>query len=359
MITGDKLGPAYVVKGYNSKHNVWAFLVIDNIKRGVGKGGIRMTPTVSEEEVARLARAMTLKNTLADLPFGGAKSGIAVDPKKIDRKTKKEIVEWFAGILKPVCPSLYIAGPDINMTETEMQWFVAANGSKKSATGKPKDLDGLPHELGSTGFGVVEASRLALVHKNIPIKNATVAIEGFGNVSVFAFKFLSEMGAKIVAVSDSKGAVYDKNGIDFKKISAVKKKTGSVSNYEKGERVKNEKLFELPVDLLITGALPDVINDGNVNKVKAKIIVEGSNIPMKNTHEKILHEKGILVIPDFVANSGGVISSYAEHKGFGEAKMFSLIKEKIGKSVMEVLKNTTAKNHPRKIATEIALKKLE
>lgn len=331
-MTGDTIGPEYVIKLYNPKYNVWAFSVIDNTKRGPGKGGIRMTGTVSEEEVARLARAMTLKTAIADLPFGGAKSGIAVDPKKISVRAKKEIVEWFARALRPVSPSKYIAAPDINMAETEMRWFVKANGSRKSATGKPSDLGGLPHELGSTGYGVAEAVKLALEHKKMDIKKTSVAIEGFGNVGVFAFKFLRDAGASIVAVSDSKGVVYNPAGLDFKKLSAVKKKTGSVINYDDGKILKSAEIFTLPVDVLIPAALPDVINENNIADIKAKIIAEGSNIPMKEEFEIILHEKNILVIPDFVANAGGVISSYAEHMGYKKKKCFALSKKRLAKA---------------------------
>lgn len=359
MLKGDKIGPEYIVKLYNFRHNVRAFLVIDNTKRGPGKGGIRMTPAVSEEEVFRLARAMTLKNALANLPFGGAKSGIAFDPKKADVKTKKEIVTWFARALKPLSPSLYIAAPDVNMAEREVAWFVEANGSKKSATGKPKRLGGLPHELGSTGFGVAEAAKKALDFLGIPISEATVAIEGFGNVGVFAFKFLSEAGARIIAVSDSRGAILNKNGLQYRKVLSAKKKTGSVVNYEGADKIAGAGIFEVNCDVLIPAALPDVINEDNFEKVAAKIIIQGANIPIKEAIEKKLHKKGVLVIPDFVANAGGVISSYAEHKGLGEKKMWQIIERTIGENVAQILiaMKKTGKT-PREIATEIAIGKI-
>ena len=202
---GDTLGPSYVIQMYNPKHDVWAVTVIDNIGRGPGKGGIRMTGTVGVEEVSRLARAMTLKCAMADLPFGGAKSGIMVDPKTISKEAKREIVVWFGEQLRMYAPKYYISAPDINMAEEEMRWFVEGHGDPKAITGKPKDLGGLPHELGSTGFGVAHSAKMALEFKGIPVQGATIAIEGYGNVGVFAHKFLEEMGAKIVAVSDSRG----------------------------------------------------------------------------------------------------------------------------------------------------------
>src|SRR3990167_6948927 len=280
MINYDNFGPERIIKLYNPILGVKAVLCIDNTKLGPGKGGIRMTETVSEEEVSRLARAMTWKNALAELPFGGAKSGIILDSKKLSREKKKEIVEWFSKALKIVIPELYVAGPDMYMAEEEMEWFAKANGDMKSCTGKPKHLGGLPHELGSTGFGVYHATLTALKFLNKDVKKTTIAIEGFGNVGVFAFKFLSEAGARIVAVSDSKGTVYRKEGIDFNELEEVKQETGSVINYKGGKILKNHEIVNIDADILITAAIPDLIKSDDVNKMKFKLIVEGSNIPM-------------------------------------------------------------------------------
>ncbi len=358
-VKGDKMGPRYVVKVYNSKYDVWGYLVIDNTKLGPGKGGIRMTPTVTEEEVGRLARAMTEKNALAGIPFGGAKSGIAFDPKNHSPKAKKEIVEWFARELAPFLPKFYIAGPDVNMGEVDMATFVGAVKNKKAATGKPKKLGGLPHELGSTGYGVVEAVKIALAYHKIPLAKATIAIEGFGNVGTFAAQFLSDAGARVVAVSDSKGAVYLESGLDYQTLMKVKQKTGSVINYPGATVLPAGDIFTLAIDVLIPAALPDVINDENVDQVKALIIVEGANIPMRREHELALHARGLLIIPDIVANSGGVISSYAEHVGFKAPKMFALVKQKVRKSVQDTLKLSQAKNiPPREAAERLVLQKL-
>lgn len=361
-MAGDKIGPRYVVKVYNKKFQTWAYLVIDNLDLGPGKGGIRMTPSVTEEEVSRLARAMTLKNALARIPFGGAKSGINFDPRARTKKEKKEIVEWFARELKPLLMSYYIAGPDVNMTEVEMAQFVGAAGNKRAATGKPSKLGGLPHELGSTGYGVAHAAGLALEFKNINIQSATVAIEGYGNVGMFAHKFLQEMGAKIVAISDSKGTVYLESGLDYKQAVKIKKQTGSVINYPDttgAKKLSNSEIFTLPVDVLIPAALPDVINETNAERVRAKIIVEGANIPMREEFEERLHARDILIIPDIIANAGGVISSYAEHRGYSPQKMFKLVEEKISESVTSLLKEIKKTNDlPRRIAIHQAEKLL-
>ena len=360
-MTGDKLGPAYVLKMYNPKHDVWAFTVIDNITRGPGKGGIRMTPSVTEEEVGRLARAMTLKNSMADLPFGGGKSGIQFDPKSADEKTKREIVTWFGEQLKMYAPEYYIAAPDINMAETEMEWLVEGHGNPKAATGKPVAMGGLPHELGSTGFGVARAARIALEHKGIDIKNATIAIEGYGNVGTFAHKFLEEWGARIIAASDSKGVIVNREGLPYEKLLKTKEEKGTVTAYEDGETQDGTMIFSLDVDVLIPAALPDVIHEGNcVADVKAKIIVEGANISVTADCVDILQKRDILVVPDFVANAGGVISSYAEYMGYDEKKAFELIEEKITKSTTEVLERAAQeKKSPRNIANQIAKERLD
>lgn len=363
-IVYDEIGPEYVVNLYDPKLKFHATLVIDNTNLGLGKGGIRMTGSVTPVEVSRLARAMTLKNALAGLPFGGAKSGIMVDPKGIKPKHKKEIIESFARMLRPLIPSKYIAGPDINTTELEMAEFAKAHGDWQSTTGKPanycatikgKKYCGLPHELGSTGYGVALSTLAALKHLEIKVEGAEVIIAGYGNVGVFAHKFLEERGAKIVAVNDSSGTIYDRKGLNFAMLNDVKQKTGSVLKYPGGKKLTRDVIYELSADALIPAAGPDVINETNVSKVKAKSIIEGANIPMREEYEKQLHRKDILVIPDFLANAGGVISSYAEYKGYDVKKMFKLVEQKITENADEMLAVVSKGNGtPRDAALKIA-----
>ena len=362
MVEFDEFGPEKILEVYNPKVNMKGFVVVDSTALGVSKGGIRMTPNVSIDEVAKLARTMTWKNALADLPFGGAKAGIIADDRAIPKQKKKEIIQEFARAIKPICPSLYIAGPDMNTGEEEMRWFVEANGSVKSATGKPATMCvkpgvkcGIPHEYGSTGFGVFHAAVVAAHHQDKNIEGMTIAIEGLGNVGSFAAKYLSEAGAKIVGISDSKGLLHVQEGIDIKKVFNVKEKTGSVINYKPGQVLPSHDIVGMDVDILITAAVPDLITVADVGKVRAKMIVEGSNIPMTADVEKMLHEKGILVVPDFVANAGGVISSYAEYRGKNPDEMFTLVKKKIQKNTHVVLKYAEEKNWmPRDAAMEIA-----
>jgi glutamate dehydrogenase (NAD(P)+) len=347
----DEWGPEKIVYVYDPKTKMKGFVVLDNIALGPGKGGIRMTPTITAEEVFRLARTMTWKCAMAELPFGGAKGGL-VYRKDAD---KEEIVRAYSRAMKIVSPELWVAAPDVNTGEEEMRWFADENGSMKSCTGKPTDMGGIPHELGSTGFGVYHAALVALAHAGIDVKGATIAVEGFGNVGSFAAKHLSEAGAKIVAVSDSKGVMYNKDGLDFKKLRKVKDETKAVKNYEPGEMLPNEAIFELDVDVLIPAALKDVINDGNWQNVKAKLIVEGANIPIRPEIENKLSDKGVLIVPDFVANAGGVISSYVEYIEGTPEQMFKEVEGRVRKNTKLVLeKSKKDKIYPRDAALEIA-----
>jgi len=364
----DKWGPEYIIKVYEPKLGLKGILVIDNTSRGPGKGGIRMTPSVTEEEVFRLARTMTWKNALADIPFGGAKAGIIFSPeqKKISAEGgpasggKKDLLQAFARALKVFVPAKYIAGPDVNTGEQEMQWFVEATKDRKTATGKPKRLGGLPHELGSTGFGVAKAAEIAARLKGLDLKKARVAIEGFGNVGSFAFKFLKQMGAKIVAVSDSRSTALREQGFSHSKLLELKARGKSVGDYRDAKKMKREDVFALPVDILVLATVTDVITDKNKNSVTAKIIVEGSNIPMRERIEEELFRRGILIVPDFVANAGGVISSYAEYRGSSSEKMFELVRRKITKTAQLVLAESLKKGvSPRKIALSLAKKRIK
>lgn len=357
-IIKDKFGPEYIVEVYDPNIGMAGFLVIDNLTLGLGKGGIRMTANVTREEVWRLARTMTWKNALADIPFGGAKAGIVWPGGS--KELKKRFVQSFAQKIKMFVPHYYIAGPDINTGEREMQWIVEATGLRKAATGKPKKLGGLPHELGSTGFGVAQAALIAAKLKGLDIKKTTVAIDGFGNVGSFVFKFLKKFGAKIVAVSDSRGAAFSEKGLEEKKITKLKSQGQSVSEYSGAQKLSRNDIFGLAVDILIPASVTDVINEKNKNAVKAKIIVEGANIPMKEEIEKELFNRGILIVPDFVANAGGVISSYAEYRGYNSKRMFELVERKIRSSALAVLgQSIKLKKNPREIGLALAKKKVE
>ncbi len=356
----DKFGPEKIIQVYDPKTGMKGITVVHNTSLGPGKGGIRMTPTVDVEEVYRLAETMTWKNALADIPFGGAKSGIIADDRKISQEEKDSIVAAFSKAIKRLAPAGYIAGPDMNMAEHEMEVFANANGDKKSCTGKPAEMGGLPHELGSTGFGVYHSTLVAIEHLGLKHDEISVAIEGFGNVGTFLMKFLTEKGIKVVGVSDSKGTIYNKEGLNYENLMKVKEKTGSVINYEDGEKLESKELLALDVEILIPAAIPNLITDENKNSIKAKIISCGSNLPITEGIEEEFHKKGILVIPDFVANAGGVISSYVETIEGTPDKMFEIVEEKITANTLEMLKRSRERNiNPRDASMEIAKERVE
>lgn len=369
-IKKDKFGPEYIIEVYDPKIGMEGFLVIDNTAFGPGKGGIRMTPDITVKEVFRLARAMTFKNALSELPFGGAKAGIKWlgGPDSL----KKDFIQSFARAIKIFTPKKYIAGPDVNTGEKEMQWFIEATGNWRTATGKPENLCqeifgkpgqkkcGIPHEFGSTGFGVAQATKVAADLIGLDIRKAKVAIHGFGNVGTFTYKFLTQMGAKIVALSDLSAAIYDKDGFNKKIIERMLKEKKHLDNYPGSKRIKAEDFWGLPVDILIPASVTDVINEKNKDRIKAKLIVEAGNIPMSEKIEQELFKKGILIVPDFLANAGGVISSYSEYRGEHPKKMFETVERKIKRNARIVLEEALNQNkNPRYVALEIARERIE
>lgn len=367
----DKFGPEYVLRVYDPKIGMKGFLVIDNTVLGPGKGGVRMTPHVSEEEVFRLARTMTWKTALMDIPFGGAKAGIVWEEGGSLEK-KKAYIQSFARAIKPFVPDKYIAAPDINTGEMEMLWFVEATGNWRSATGKPSDycikflgIDtkkcGIPHEAGGTGFGVAQSAAVAAQLNNIDIRKATVAIHGFGNVGAFTYRFLERMGAKIVALADRSTALFDKNGLNSAALETMIDGKRPLKEYpDTSAVIENHELWTVPVDILIPASTTDVINDTNKDDINAKIIVEGGNIPMSEEIEEELYQKGIQIVPDFVANAGGVVSSYAEYRGYTPEKAFELLEEKAKATTKLVLTRSLKERiNPRAVGVEIAKERIE
>lgn len=363
----DEWGPEKILQVYDPKTGMKGVLVIDNTTLGPGKGGIRMMPTITTEEIFHLARTMTWKCALAKIPFGGAKSGIISDPKQITAEKKIDLIRAFSRSLKRVCPSLYVAAPDINTGEKEMAVFAEANGSMKSTTGKPAHMCvkpgikcGIPHEYGSTALGVVQSAFTAANYiDDLNIDNSTVAIEGFGNVGSFVAEYFSQIDVKVIAVSDSKGCIYNPNGLNYEKLLDVKAKTGSVINYRPGKVLENRELLELTVDILVPAALPYVITEKNVELVKAKLVVEAANLPIHPQIEKILDNRGILVVPDILANAGGVISSYAEYRGYNPKRMLELVQRKIRQNTIKVIETALSKDiNLRDVAMNIAKERI-
>ena len=365
----DQFGPEYVVSVWDPATQMQGFLAIDNTALGPGKGGIRMTANVTEGEVWHLARTMTWKNALADIPFGGAKAGIIWNGG--DDKLKKQFVQSFARAIKPFLIKKYIAGPDVNTGEREMQWFVEATGNWRTATGKPANLCiaafgkkgercGIPHEFGSTGFGVAHAAAIAAKMKGVDTARARVAIHGFGNVGTFAYQYLTEMGAKVVALADRSGTIYSQDGLDPKLIKDIVRRACPLRECGNVEHLAADDFWAIPTDILIPASVTDVINATNKDKIKTKIIIEAGNIPMSEQVEEEFFAKGILIVPDFVANAGGVISSYAEYAGMSPKEMFKMVEEKVVRATTIVMQESkkTGKS-PRTVAMAHAMKVVE
>lgn len=353
----DEIGPEKVLYVYDPKVKMKGILVLDNVVRGPAIGGVRMLPDVTTEEIFRLARAMTFKNAAADIPHGGGKGGIIADP---TINNKYELVRAYARAIAPIAD--YIPGPDMG---TDERCMAVIHDEIGRAIGLPRERGGIPlDEIGATGYGVAISTEVACEYVPLDLSEATVAVEGFGAVGKAAIRFLNEKGAKIVGVSDSKGATYNPEGLNYDELLKVKEATGSVKNYENGSAIENTELFQLPVDIIIPGARPDTISDENVYNIKAKLVVEAANVPATLEAERILHDRGILVVPDFIANAGGVITGAVEYAGRTEREAFRTIKYKIIKNTKVVLDMVRdQKMLPRaaaeKIAKERVLKSME
>lgn len=344
----DDFGPCKVVELYSAKEGVRGMVVIDNVALGPAVGGVRVSATVTTEEVRRLARTMTLKNSIAGLPHGGAKAGIIADPAD---PRKERIFRVFARMIRELTE--YIPGPDMGCDETSMAWIRDETGR---AVGLPEEIGGLPLDrLGATGYGVAECAEVAARFANLELKGARVAVEGFGSVGKAAARFLVDKGAVLVAASDTHGAVHDPAGIEVSELIEAKREQGSVTGFGNGSRMAAADLFGVPCDILVPAAAPDVINARNVEKIKARVVLQGANIPATAEAEKRLQERGVLVVPDFITNAGGVIMAAMEYAGKNEAEAFAAIGERIRRNTARVLeKAASEKTLPRAAADALA-----
>jgi glutamate dehydrogenase (NAD(P)+)/glutamate dehydrogenase (NADP+) len=349
----DDLGPAKVVHIYDPCCELKAIVVIDNVACGPSIGGVRMATDVSTEEVFRLARAMTLKNAAAGLPHGGGKSAILANPKACD---KQRLMRAFAKAIRDLAD--YIPGPDMGTDETCMAW---AKDEIERAVGLPRVLGGIPlDEIGATGYGLAACAEVAAASCELELQGAAVAIEGFGNVGRHAARYLVEKGAKLVAASDTGGTLYDPQGIDVDELAEVKAKTGSVTAYGGGKKLRNTDIFALHCDILVPAARPDCIHADNAQQIKAKLILQGANIPATAEAERILHERGVLNIPDFICNAGGVICASVEYHGGTERDALEDIREKIIRNTREVLlRSLEERLEPRTAAVGMARERVK
>ena len=290
-----------------------------NITLGPAKGGIRYHPDVSLDEVTALAAWMTWKCAVAHIPFGGGKGGVACDPTRMSKRELEALTRrYIAEIIDAIGPEKDVPAPDVNTDAQVMAWVMdtysmhVGHTSTAVVTGKPIELGGSLGRREATGRGVMIVTREAIKHVGLDIKNATVAVQGFGNVGSVSADLLAKAGARIVAVSDWKGGVRNPAGLDIARMLEYAKEHKTVDGFPGGEPITNEELFALEVDVLIPAALENQITVENAPQVRARIVIEAANGPTTPDAHKILHQRGIFVVPDILANSGGVTVSYFE-----------------------------------------------
>lgn len=296
-----------------------AWRIIYNQALGPGKGGIRFHPDVNEDEVKSLAFWMALKNSLADIPYGGAKGGVKFNPKEVDSNTLELISrEYIKAFHNYLGQDKDIPAPDVYTNSQIMAWMLDEFEKIKERhepgmiTGKPNELGGITLRADATAQGGYIVTKELAKTFSKEQTNLKIAIQGFGNAGAFMAKKLVNDGFVVVAVSDSAGGVYSEDGLDINKLSDFKAEKGSVSNFPDGQKISNEELLELKVDILILAALENQIREDNAHKIQTKFIVELANGPINLAADKILAKKEIIVVPDILANSGGVIASYFE-----------------------------------------------
>ncbi|MGC8861223.1 MAG: Glu/Leu/Phe/Val family dehydrogenase [Armatimonadota bacterium] len=287
-----------------------AYLVLHCWVRGPGKGGIRMSPDVDLAETGRLAELMTYKCALAQVPFGGGKSGIRLDPAVLNEDSRTALIKEYVHCLEHYLNSgLYIPAPDMGTGPSDMATIASATRNPESVTGKPPRLGGIPGRLEATGYGVYVIAKLAAPDiLGSDLSGCSAAVQGFGNVGRWTAVFLAQAGAKVLAVSDINGAAYCETGFPVEDLNCC-----SVAELSTAySRLERDELLELPVDLLVPAAAGRVFDEPTAQKVNAKVILEAANEPTTPEGDAVLTEKGIAVLPDILVNAGGVSASYAE-----------------------------------------------
>ncbi len=351
----DELGPQQILHVYQPTLGMRAIVVVDNISIGPAIGGTRMAPDVTLEECFRLARAMTLKNAAAGLPHGGAKSVIFGDP-LMDPDEKEQWIRAFAKGIEGLTG--YIPGPDMGTNEAAMAYIKDEIGR---AAGLPREIGGIPlDEIGATAYGLLVCADVARKEFGMRLNGMRVAIQGFGAVGKNAAKFFHEAGAVVVAANDITGAVHDDNGLDIEALIAFKEGGGNIGDFEGGTQIERDSIIGVDCDVLVPAARPDVIREDNQADVKAKMIVPGANIGVTDEAEKLLAERGVLCIPDFIANAGGVICAAVEYAGGRKREALLAIDEKIRVNTAEMLKLAKEESLlPRAAATRMARERID
>lgn len=345
----DTLGPEKIVHLHDPATGLSAIVVVDNTACGPAIGGTRMASDVTLSECVRLARAMTLKNAAAGLAHGGAKSVIRADPKQ-DARTKEHLIRAFARAIAEL--TSYIPGPDMGTDERCMAFIRDEIGR---AVGLPAAVGGIPlDEIGATGVGLCAAVDVAKDHLGMSLTGARVAVQGFGAVGMHAARGLLERGARLVAVADSRGCVVAQEGLNFERLCALKRANKSVSELPEARSLPVDAILDVPCEIWIPAARPDVLRADNVHRLQTRIVAQGANIPATLEAEQALHARGVLVLPDFIANAGGVICASVEYHGGSQAAALDAITAKIRDNTRAVLAQVNAQTLPRMAALRIA-----
>ena len=346
----DDLGPFKILHVHEPALDLRGIVVIDNVAAGPAIGGLRMAPDVSLEECRRLARAMTLKNAAAELPHGGGKSVLIGDPRMPVRQ-KQLLIRAFARALHDTRE--YIVGPDMGTNEVCMAWIRDEIGR---SVGLPRVLGGIPlDEIGATGWGVAHSAGVAAEFAGVDLEGARVAVQGFGAVGQHGARFLQQMGAILVAASDSRGTVMEAGGLDVDALAARKAAGGSVLDHDDGEKADCDAIVDVDCDIWVPAARPDVLTKVNVSRLKAKMVIQGANIPATPEAERYLADNGVVNVPDFIANAGGVICAAMEYAGASEGMVFRVIEDKIRRNTRLVLEASAVDSKtPREAAVALA-----
>jgi glutamate dehydrogenase/leucine dehydrogenase len=352
---GDELGPAQILFVRQPHVGLEAIVVVDNVACGPAIGGIRMAPDLTLEEVVRLARAMTFKNAAAGLPHGGGKAGIIAHP-VCEPAQKETLIRTFARQIREL--TAYIPGPDMGTNEVCMAWI---KDEINRAVGLPRVVGGIPlDEIGATGFGLAVAAEVAAPEVGLSLQGARLAVQGFGSVGQHAARFLAERGVILVAAADSRGAVYNPQGLDIEALIVHKQQGAAVQTFPAGQPLGGDRLVGVDCDIWIPAARPDVLTAENVGQMQAKLVLQGANIPATEAAERWMQAHGILSIPDFIANAGGVICAAVEYHDGTQNQAFATIAEKIRANTAEMLAQMKQQQiFPREAAVQMARRRVE
>lgn len=350
----DAFGPGRIIHIYRPAPALKAIVVVDNTACGPSVGGVRMAPDVSVEECFRLARAMTWKNAAAGLPHGGGKAVIFGDP-RMEAAAKERLIRSFAAAIRDVTD--YIPGPDMGTDERCMAWVKEETGR---AVGLPSVVGGIPlDEIGATGFGLAACVDVAREFIGLDLRGARIAVQGFGAVGKHAARFLADKGAVLVAASDTSGTLADAGGLDIGRLIELKARGQKLRDHDRGQKLAVDAILDVDCDIWIPAARPDVVRADNAARLHTRLMPQGANIPCTAEAEAALHDRGVLVVPDFIANAGGVICAAIEYRGGTQHEAFAYIDERIRANTRAVLEESRhQKKLPRAAALSVAARRV-